>query len=156
MPWELTIRNEDESLMGKPDEVIARISAAVSAFKWETEPSMLERIKDMPDHPFHALIPTWSEETKASMSRSKTYGIFDGDGFFVRLYGFDAQELAAVFAEVRWDGNPIPLIAAICRPNNWIAVDDATTQPIDLDAKAASGWEAFRDYRDRVIQSIKK
>jgi hypothetical protein len=64
--------------------------------------------------------------------------------------------LCAVLAEVRGNGNPLPVIAALCRPNEWVAIDDASRQPVDLDGADAAGWEAFRAYRDRVINSLEE
>src|SRR5262249_20586970 len=79
---------------------------------------------------------------------------FDGDGFSVVLYGFEAEPLAAIHAEVRGDGNPVPVLAALCRPHGWVAIDDASGQPVELADAVAAGWEAFRAYRDRAISSI--
>ncbi len=154
MPWEVTFRNCDKSTIGTRDEVIQKISVAVPAFDWVEEPPMLERIKDIPDHPFHALIPTWPEETRARFSRSKTYGHFNGNGFSVQLYGFETDAIDAIYAEICGDGNPMPLVAALCIPNGWIAVDDTTQQQIDLSAKTAKGWKAFKRYCARIIQRI--
>jgi hypothetical protein len=70
----------------------------------------------------------------------------------VQLYGFESIPLRTVHLETRGEGNPLPLIAAICVPNGWTAVDDSTSQPLDLASEAASGWDKFREYRDRVIR----
>jgi hypothetical protein len=155
MPWEVTIRRADGSSLGDRGEVVRRISEAVSAMTWVEEPPFLERIKDMPDHPFHALIPTWPEEVRASFSRPKLYGDFEGDRFSIRVYGFEGQPISAVNAEVRGDGNPMPVLAALCLPNGWVAIDNRSGQPVELSGGAAAGWEEFRQYRDRAIDSIK-
>ena len=152
MPWEVTIRHSKDKTLGVRDDVVNRISKAIPGMKWIEEPSLLERIKSMPDHPFHSLIPTWPEETRASLSRSQLLGDFEADEFSVQLYGFESKRLKAVHLEIRGEGNPLPLIAAICVPNGWIAVDDSTSQPLDLGSEAASGWDKFREYRDRVIR----
>ena len=67
MPWEVTIRRSKDEPLGVRDDVVNRISKAIPGITWIEEPPLLERIKDMPDHPFHALIPTWPEETKAKL-----------------------------------------------------------------------------------------
>jgi hypothetical protein len=154
MPWELTIRATNETSLGDRETVVKRISAAVPGIEWIEEPPLLEQIKDMPDHPFHALIPTWPESTRASFSRSKLLGIFDAAELSMRLYGFEAQPIRSVCAEVRGNGDPLPLLAAICNPNGWCATDDRDGQQIDLTAESAKGWEWFRDYRNRAIHSI--
>jgi hypothetical protein len=153
MPWEVTIRGPNDKPLGDRETVVKLISAAVLSMDWFEEPPLLERIKDMPDHPFHALIPTWPEETRASFARSKLYGHLDAGEFSIRLYGFEAQPISSVCAEIRGNGNPVPLLAAICKPNGWFATDDRDGQRIDLDAESAKGWEWFREYRDRVIRS---
>ncbi len=44
----------------------------------------------------------------------------------ILLYGFNAEPLAAVHAEVRGGGDPHPVLTALCRGNGWVAIDDAT------------------------------
>lgn len=60
----------------------------------------------------------------------------------------------SVCVEVRGDGNPVPLLAAICIPNGWIAIDDSNGLQIDFAGETATGWEKFREYRNRVIRSL--
>ena len=155
MPWELTIRTRTGDPLGEREAVVKLISAAVPGMNWIDEPPLLERIRDMPDHPFHALIPTWPEETRASFARSRLLGDFDAGEFSVRLYGFEAQPIAAVYVEVRGNGNPVPLLAAICIPNGWVAIDGTDGQPVDLAGEAANGWARFREYRDDAVRSLK-
>ena len=152
MPWEVTIRGADDKPLGDRASVVKLISTAVPAMEWYEEPPLLERIKDMPDHPFHALIPTWTEETRASFTRSKLYGDLDAGEFSIRLYGFESQPIASVCAEIRGNGNPVPLLAAICNLNGWFATDDRDGQRIDLGSESAKGWESFREYRNQVIR----
>lgn len=152
MPWDVTIHHPNDEALGPRDEVIKLVSAAVPAITWFEEPPLLERIKDMPDHPFHELIPTWPEETRASFARSTTLGDFESDDFSIRLYGFETVPVKAIHLEIRGNGNPLPFIAAICLPSGWIAVDCSNGQTLDFSSRSASGWERFREYRDRVIR----
>ena len=152
MPWELTIRATDDEPLGGREAVVQLITAAVPAICWIEEPPLLERIKDMPDHPFHTLIPTWPEETRARFSQTRLLGDFQAKEFSIRLYGFETKPISYIHVEVRGNGNPLPLIAAICKPNGWSATDDRDGQPVDLDAESAKGWEWFRDYRGRVLR----
>ena len=156
MPWEVTIRRADGTSLGDRDEVVRRVSEAVPALTWVEERAFLEQIKDMPDHPFHALIPTWPEEVRARFSRPKRYADFEGEGFSVRLFGFEESAMDALHAEVRGNGNPVPVLAALCLPNGWVAIDDRTGQQVELNGGAAVGWESFRQYRDRAVDIIKK
>ena len=58
--------------------------------------------------------------------QAKTQAVFEGEDFSVLLYGFDAEPLAAIHAEVRGGGDPHPVLTALCRGNGWVATDDAT------------------------------
>lgn len=156
MPWEVTIQGPNDSALGDRETVVKLISSAIPEMQWSEEPPLLERIKDMPDHPFHALIPTWPEETRASFARSKLYGDMETGELSIRLYGFEDQPISSVCVKIRGNGNPVPLLAAICNPNGWFATDDGDGQRIDLAGESAKGWESFRDYRDRVIRSARE
>src|SRR5438105_2693749 len=111
MPWEITIRKQDGGPIGNRDEVIQRISAAVPSMQWWEEPSMLDRIKTMPDHPFHALIPTWPEATRANFSIAHLNAELSENDLSIRLYGFESDPITSVHAEVRGNGDPTPMIA---------------------------------------------
>ena len=152
MPWEVTIRAPGKGPLGHRDSLVESISATVPAVDWIEEPPLLDRIKDMPDHPFHALIPTWPQEALESAARSKLYGYLDSGECSMQFYGFEREPIESIGVEVRGTGNPVPLLAAICIPNGWIATDDCTGQPIDLTADSAAGWEQFCEYRSRVIE----
>lgn len=151
MPWEVTIRRADGAPLGELAAVRQQITAAVPAVQFHREPSGLEKIAaaraaglEFPD------VIRQHLEQRPATERAE----FEGDGFSVVLYGFEAQPLSAIHAEVRGDGNPAPVLAALCRPHGWVAVDEASGQPLELGASAAAEWEAFRAYRDRAIRSI--
>jgi hypothetical protein len=101
MPWELTIRAPKAKPLGDREFVVKRIAVAIPGIRWIEEPPFLERIKDIPDHPFHALIPTWPEETRVSFSKSKLFGEFQARGLSVQLYGFEAKPIPSVCVEVQ-------------------------------------------------------
>jgi hypothetical protein len=153
MPWEVTIRQADGTPLGDLAVVRQQIAVSVPAMQFHREPSGPEKIAaaraagiEFPD-----VIRQHMEGRPATEQAE-----LDGDGFSVRLYGFDAQPLLAIYAEVRGNGNPVPFLAALCRPNGWVAVDDTSGQPVDLAGPTAAGWESFRAYRDRVIRSIEE
>jgi hypothetical protein len=52
--------------------------------------------------------------------------VFEGEEFSIVLYGFNAEPLSAIHAEVRGGGDPNPVLTALCRENGWVAIDDAT------------------------------
>jgi hypothetical protein len=97
----------------------------------------------MPEHSFHSLLPTWPEETRAYFSQPHLRGdYFDGD-LSIRLYGFEAEPLKCVHVEVRGNGNPLPVLAAICVGHGWVVIDSDAVTPVDLTTGAASDWEEF-------------
>lgn len=151
MPWEITIRRGDGEPLGDLTTVRELFVAAIPGLQFYREPSGPEKIAaaramgvEFPD------VLRQHMETRPATEQAD----YEGDGYSIRFYGFNGQPLSAVYAEVRGNGNPLPALAALCRPNKWVATDDANGQPVDLDSAAASGWEAFRAYRDRVISSI--
>lgn len=151
MPWEIAIRNADDSALADVATVRQQFTAAIPGLQFYREPSGLEKIAaaramgvEFPD-----VIRQHMEQRPATEQAD-----YEGDGFSMRFYGFGAQPLRAVYAEVRGDGNPLLVLAALCRSNKWIVTDDTSGRPVDLDGAVAEGWEAFRAYRDRVISRI--
>jgi hypothetical protein len=151
MPWEVTIKRLDGAPLGDLASVRQQITNALPAIQFYRVPSGLEKIAaaraagvEFPD-----IIRQHLEGRPATEQAE-----FEGDGFLVTLYGFRAESLDAIYAEVRGDGNPVPVLAALCRPNEWVAIDGTCGQPVDMAGASASGWEAFRAYRDRIIRDI--
>jgi hypothetical protein len=152
MPWEVAIKKADDTPIGTRDEIVKTISEAVPAFKWRVEPALLEQIKDMPDHSFHKLLPTWPESTRAYMATPHLKGDLVDGQLSIELYGFEGEPIKEIQVNVRGNGNPIPALAAICLPNGWIVVDIAENEAVDLGAINATGWERFREFRDDAIR----
>jgi hypothetical protein len=154
MPWEAIIRRPRNEPLGCRAEVVRLIAAAAPAIEWVEDPPLLDQIKDMPEHSLHSLLPTWPEETRAYFSQPHLRGdYFEGD-LSIRLYGFEAEPLQGVHVEVRGNGNPLAVLAAICVGQGWVVIDSNAGTPVDLTAGAASGWEEFRQYRDRAIDIV--
>lgn len=151
MPWEVTIRRADGAPLGDREAVRGCIASSLPGVRFERQPSGAEQIAaaravgvEFPD-----VILRHLEQ------RPPTEQAFlDAAEFSIRLYGLDSPTLHAVHAEVRGDGNPVPALAALCVPNGWVAVDDASGQPVELEGASAAGWESFRAYRERAIRSI--
>jgi hypothetical protein len=151
MPWEVTIRRADGAPLGDMATVRQQIVAALPAIRFERESSGQEKLAfaRAKGIEFPEVLRQHFEQQLAT-ERAEFYG----DGFSIHLYGFEAQPLAAIHAEVRGDSNPAPVLASLCNPHDWVAVDDASGQPIDLAGSQASGWVAFRAYRDDAIRTI--
>lgn len=151
MPWEVTIRRTDGSALGDMESVQQQIVAAVPEMKFYRESSGPEKIAIARAQgvEFPQVILRHFESLPAKLG-----AVFQGDMFTVSLYGFGAVPLQMIHAEVRGEGNPVPVLAALCRPNGWVAVDDASGVSIDLAGEKATGWEAFRSYRDQIVGII--
>ena len=53
--------------------------------RWIEDPPLLECIKDIPDHPFNALIPTWPEATRASFARAKLLAELESEDLSIQF-----------------------------------------------------------------------
>jgi hypothetical protein len=151
VPWEVAIRLPDNADLGEVGMVRDRIAAAVPGIRFYMEPSGPEQLAAAREAgiEFPDVIRQHLEERPATLQ-----GDFEGTEFSMQLYGFESRPLQTIYVEVRGNGNPIPALAALCKPNGWVAVDCASRQCVDFEGKAATGWEAFRNYRDRSISRI--
>ena len=129
MSWEVTIRRADGAPLGDLVTLRQQIGDALPGTQFQREPSGQEKIAaaraagvEFPD-----IIRQHLESRPATELAE-----FEGDGISVVLYGFEAEPLSAIHAEVRGEGNPVPVLAALCRPQGWGAVDDASGQPIEM------------------------
>lgn len=152
MPWEVTIRRADGAPLGDLAYVRQQITNALPAIQFYRAPSGLERIAAAraKGYEYPDIIREHFEGLPAT-DRAQ----FEGDCFSVELYGFQAEPLNEIYANVRGDGNPMPMLAALCRPNEWVAIDDTSGQPVDMTGASPSGWAAFRAYRDRVVRTFR-
>jgi hypothetical protein len=151
MPWEVVIQLADGAEPGEVASVCDRMTAALPGIYFYTEPSGPEKIAAAREMgvEFPEVIRKHMEQRPATLQAD-----FQGDEFSMRFYGFESQPLRTIYVEVRGSGNPLPALAALCRPHGWIAVDCASGQPLDFAGQAAAGWEAFQSCRDRAVRSI--
>ena len=149
MPWELTIRRRDNTPMGEMDLVRQQMTRSLPGLQFYLEPSGAEKLAALDARGIS--MPEFTREFLRGRPAVEQAD-YDGESFSIRLYGFDQVPLVSVCAEIRGNGNPLPAIAALCRPNGWIAIDIANNQPVDLEAEAASGWEFFTQWRDDAIR----
>ena len=153
MPWELTIRSSDNTDLGDVATVRDQITAALPTIQFRVEPSGLEKLAmaraagvEFPD-----VLRRNMEQCPASLEAD-----FDGGKFLIQFYGFEHQPLQKIYVDVRGNGNPLPALAALCMPNGWLAIDNASSKPIELTGTMVAEWAAFRNYRDRAVNSILK
>jgi hypothetical protein len=86
-------------------------------------------------------------------SPSSIQGDYEKDGLLLRLYLGCKPQITKMDIEIRGNGNPMPLIATICLPNNWIASHG--DKILDIAADETEGWQQFRKYRDNAIRCMK-
>ncbi|MGL4420437.1 MAG: hypothetical protein ACRCZF_07225, partial [Gemmataceae bacterium] len=141
----------DRSPLGELDSVQLQILDAVPGIQFFREPSGLEKIAAAAAQgvEFPEVIRNHFMNLPAKIG-----AVFEGEQYSVRFYGFSAQPLEVIHAEIRGEGNPVPMLAALCFPQGWIVVDDSTNETIDLAGGRASGWEAFGSYKDQVLRGI--
>ena len=87
-------------------------------------------------------------------SPARLEALFEGDAFIMEMYGFDSQPVTMFYVDIRGNGNPMPALAALCVPNGWAAIENASGQPLNLTGSTASVWQSFRKYRDGAVSSI--
>ena len=150
MPCHLSVVSSESSPFGTPDEVAARILAALPAVRWAEGPSTFGELGSILNHPFLQL--PWTEEQQAVFSLPKRTGSYDGDNFGLEIYGLESCPLTSFSVTVRGEGNPLPALRRICLPHGWALVDDAG-QPLDLAADPAAEWEACRQ-RDEARRNV--
>jgi hypothetical protein len=153
MPWEVVIQSPDNAELGDLAAVRDKMTAALPGIQFYSEPSGPEKLAAAREKgiEFPEVIRKHLEQSPATLQAD-----FEAGDFSMQFYGFESQPLRTIRVEVRGNGNPLPVLAALCKPNGWIAIDCATSQFIELAAAAAAGWDVFRDYRGRAIGSILK
>jgi hypothetical protein len=129
MPWELTIWSSDGAPLGAVAAVQQQIMSALPDIQFCEVPSGADEIAaaraigvEFPD-----IIRKHMEQRPATMQAELV-----GDGFSIKLYGFESQPIRSLYLDVRGDANPVPALAALCVPNGWVAIDNASGQPLDL------------------------
>jgi hypothetical protein len=79
-------------------------------------------------------------------------GYLIGDGYSIN-FGFQESGEVEIFAlHIRGGGDPVELVARLCRSNGWAAFDCSSGQFMNLDRPSNEGWKRFRAFRDRALQ----
>jgi hypothetical protein len=153
MPWEVTIRGANHKPLGDLAVVRQQIVASLPGIEFHRDPSGLEKIAAARDAgvEFPDIIRQHME-----MQPPQEQAEFKGDGFSLVLFGLEAKHLEVIHVEIRGNGNPLSVLADLCQPHGWIAIDDASGQPVDLGGVVDAGWESFRALRDRAINRIQE
>jgi hypothetical protein len=112
-------------------------------------------MKLIPNNPLLPLFESWPEETRAALSRPIIKGLLVADDFSLEIYGCDSDSVDSFSIWVRGTGNPIGLLASLCRTNGWRLIDDGTQATVDFNQVSAQGWEDFTNWRDRALDTLK-
>jgi len=144
MPWELALVHPNGHRLGSSNEVKATLSKAWPQLQWKVVPSLLERIKDQPDHPYHALIPKWDAETRRRAGLPRTIGSLEGEGFSLEVFGIDENPVQDLDLEIRGSGDPISALFQIRTLAGWSIKELATGRFLD-ERQAKDRWTQFRD-----------
>jgi hypothetical protein len=147
MSWELTIVNAQDRRkpLGQRADVIARIAAALPGVVLQEAPG--------PDPEMIAQMPPILREH--FMQPRQLNGDFEGSDFSIQFYAEDQPQIQTIGAEVHGEGNPIPSLAALCKPNGWAVINNTDDTLLDLTEKNSPEWEAFRAWRDKAVASLK-
>jgi hypothetical protein len=149
MPWTISISRCDGLPLGDVSTVQDAVHENIPGIRFWREPSGTEKLAAMKlNTPLPDVIRHSMEKSPSSIQ-----GDYEEDGLSLRLYLGCKPQITKMDIEIRGNGNPMPLIAAICLPNNWIALHG--DKILDLAADETEGWQQFGKYRDNVIRRMK-
>jgi hypothetical protein len=148
MSWDITIRRADGESLGDLATVRKQIAAALPGVEFYSEDG---------DAILASLQRGGVEITDdiRDMFESKTLekALYEGEGYSFEFYGLEDQPLRELNVGLRGSGDAISALAGLCGPHGWVAVEDGTHQPIDLASGRAPGWDFFRGYVNRAVET---
>ena len=146
MPWDIIIVNgsrEDHPPLGDRETVIAHISSAVPGLELCQPPRPPEQVLQM-----------MPDAVRQSMLRPRLEAEYEANDLSIQFYCTDEPVIRSINAEVRGNGNPVPILAAICTPRGWSVIDVSGNSVVDLTKAEANAWDRFRKWRDRAIDTL--
>jgi hypothetical protein len=84
------------------------------------------------------------------------HGLFERQGVSIEFEISNDKPITAVVLSVRGTGDAYAALKSFAVPNQWSLFDCSESSFIDLDTVAATGFEEFQEYRDRVIPTKRK
>jgi hypothetical protein len=147
MPWELTIINgtpDNRKPLGSRDDVIAALAKALPGAELQRPP--------IPPEEILAMLPPVLRD---AVTRPKLEADFECDEFSIQFYTSDTPELDCIHAEVRGNGDPLPLLQSLCLDTGWSIIDDSKRVVVDLTKTSAEAWDSFRQWRDTALRQLK-
>jgi hypothetical protein len=146
MPWEITIisgTRDNRKPLGLRDDVIAALAEAVPGVKLRPPP--------MPPEEMLALMPP---TVRDAMTRPKLEADFDHEDLSIQFYTSDAPEIDWINAEVRGNGDPLPVLRVICSNTGWSVIDVGENTVVDVANANSESWDSFRLWRDKAIRQL--
>lgn len=133
--------------MGELTSLRECIESAVPDIQYHTEPSGLERLEAAKKLgvEFPEVLRTHFENLPAKLN-----AVYTADNLMVRIYGFEAQPLMRLHAEIRGNENPASVLRQLCSLNSWIAIDDHSGTEIELSDASPKQWLDFLGYADTI------
>jgi len=155
MPWELSVAHPNGHRLGSPKEVKAKLSRVWPQLEWETAPPLLEQIQEDPEHPVHALLPTWSAEMRRRAALPKTVGMLEGASFSFEIFGLDDDPVEDFYLDVRGNGDPTPTLMQLKSQVGWVLKELATDRILDQ-RQLQERWANFLRMRDDALGRAKE
>ena len=147
MPWEVTIINgtiAHRQPLGNREQVIKALAAAVPGLDLQRPPT-----------PPKELLELMPPAVREAVARPKLEADFEGGEYSIQFYTSDIPKIDWINAEVRGDGDPLPVLQSICSDTGWSVIDVAENAIVDKTTTDAASWTAFRQWRDKGLQQIK-
>lgn len=81
-------------------------------------------------------------------------GILEAKEFSIEFNLGDEDPVTNMMLHVRGTGDPVTVIADLCKATGWRALDCSTGEWLDLADPLHEGWSAFQEFRDRAIGAL--
>jgi hypothetical protein len=146
MPWEIRIVNDEGDMpLGTKQVVVDWVAKALPGVHLQQPPL------PPPEDP-----ATFPEAVREAFARPKLEAVYEEEAFSIEFYCGDEPEIRCLHADVRGNGNPLPILARLCLPRGWAVVSAADLSKVDLSSGEANQWKGFCDWRDRAISEIQE
>jgi len=132
-----------QRLLGTREDVIAALSGALPGVELERPPT--------PPKEFLGMMPP---AVRDAVTRPRLEADFEHADFSIQFYTTDTPSVNWINAEIRGNGDPLPLLRSICSHTGWSVIDSGGNIVMDARNADASSWESFRQWRDKGIDQI--
>jgi hypothetical protein len=149
VPWEISIINgtkEQPKPLGSREDVIAAFA--------ESLPGVSLRRSPAPPPELLEHVPLYARE---GFLRPSLEAELDSGEMLIRFEANDEPVLQWLIAEVRGNGDPIPVLSALCSSRGWSVIDSSTKSVVDLSAGSGGAeWKRFCEWRDIALSQERR